>query len=379
MSRENLKKYISTTLPTMEIGPLQNPLLKKEEFNVYYSDIRDTDGVIDLFKNDSSVDKTKIVPIDFVIKKTYLDAVGEKRFGAVFSSHVIEHTFDIIAHLIEINEILEPEGRYVLCIPDKRFTFDYFREVTPFRDAYDVYLNGDKALKRLVLDATLNSANGHVPVSDCLNHSLSFNEIAVNSIRVSNAIKNVENVKSGFHYWVFTFTSFLALLRDCLRLNLLPYTLEYASGVILGDLEFYIVLKKNTKIQSDIKLRNIEIQKINDLIENFQSKKQLIEFERQLIEFIGNYNYIYIYGITAAARYLLEKFDSIKGKIKGIIISDGFVKEDINFLPIYHLSEVKLSTDIGIILTMLSQSRDKVKSELLKMGFSNIFEPLYLD
>jgi len=376
MSRENLKKYISTTLPTMEIGPLQSPFLKKEEYNVYYSDIKDTDGVINTWKNASGVDETKIVSIDYVIKKTYLDAVGEKRFGAVFSSHVIEHTFDIITHLKEISEILETEGRYVLCIPDKRFTFDYFREVTPFRDAYDVYLNGDEALKRLVLDWTLNNvADWHVSVDGYLNHSLSFNEIAVNSIRVSDAIKNIENieyVKMGFHYWVFTFISFLALLRDCLRLNLLPYTLEYAGGTILGGNEFYIVLKKNAEIQSDIKLRNTEIQKINNLIENPQGKKQLLEF-------IDNYKYIYIYGINMKARYLLEKFGSMKEKIKGIIVSDGFEKEDID-LPIYNLSEVELNLDIGIILTMSSEnSRNQVKSELLKQGFSNIFQPLYFD
>ena len=376
MGRENLKEYISTTLPAMEIGPLQNPFLKKEEYNVYYSDIKDTDGVINTWKNASGVDETKIVSIDYVIKKTYLDAVGEKRFGAVFSSHVIEHTFDIITHLKEISEILETEGRYVLCIPDKRFTFDYFREVTPFRDAYDVYLNGDEALKRLVLDWTLNNvADWHVSVDGYLNHSLSFNEIAVNSIRVSDAIKNIENieyVKMGFHYWVFTFISFLALLRDCLRLNLLPYTLEYAGGTILGGNEFYIVLKKNAEIQSDIKLRNTEIQKINNLIENPQGKKQLLEF-------IDNYKYIYIYGINMKARYLLEKFGSMKEKIKGIIVSDGFEKEDID-LPIYNLSEVELNLDIGIILTMSSEnSRNQVKSELLKQGFSNIFQPLYFD
>ena len=365
MGRENLKEYISTTLPAMEIGPLQNPFLKKEEYNVYYSDIKDTDGIIDVYKNDSSVDKTKIVPIDYIIKKTYLDAVGEKRFGTVFSSHVIEHTFDVIAHLKEISEILEAEGRYVLCIPDKRFTFDYFREVTPFRDAYDVYLNGDKALERLVLDATLYYLD--VSVSDCLNHSLSFNEIAVNSMLVSNAIKNTENIKGRFHYWCFTFASFLALLRDCLRLNLLPYTLEYAEGTALGSIEFYIVLKKNAEIQSDIKLRNTEIQKINNLIENPQGKK-----------FIDNYKYIYIWGINVGARYLIEKFGSMKEKIKGIIVSDGFEKEGID-LPIYHLSEVKLSHDTGIILTMQSEnSRNQVKSELLKMGFSN-FQPLYFD
>jgi len=61
-------------------------------------------------------------------------------------------------------------------------------------------------------------------------------------------------------------------------------------------------------------------------------------------------------------------------------LQSPFLKKEGIDLPIYNLSEVKLSPDIGIILTMSGENnRNQVKSELLKLEFSNIFQLLYVD
>ena len=217
-------------------------------------------------------------------------------------------------------------------------------------------------------DAALNSSNNNCPL-DYLAHSVSF-EKAVNVSNVSALdITNNTNENLGLtHYWVFTFLSFLALLRDCLRFNLLPYTLEYAKGTILTSNEFHIVLKKDTDIQINTGRRLAEISKINQMIEFPKGKNELVEF-------IEKYESIYIYGSPQAAQFLIE--GSIKysqtGKIKGLVISDNFKKEFFE-LPIYHLSEISLKPNVGIIMAMTEGSIKQVKKNLQNIGFNNILE-----
>jgi|GEM_PF-1733535 len=382
MSRKTLKKFLSTVLPIMEIGPRSNPFLKKDEYkDVYYADIRNVDGINDFYKKVFVKEelipfvKEELVPIDYVIKGTYLETVGEKRFSAVFSSHVIEHTADIIRHLEEVSQILEQDGHYVICIPDKRYTFDYFRDITPFRDAYDVYINGNNALKRLTFDHSLMADKNLSDLRQYLIHSVSFREIAIDETVINKAFEEVKIMNDNIgraHYWVFTFPSFLALLRDCLRLNILPYTLEYAEGTTLMSNEFYIVLKKDIDILKDIKRRQAEITKINAMIE---SPKGIID----LMEFVNKYEKIYIYGSPQAAKFLIDKVSSEScSKIVGLVISDGFQKEDSEFST-YFLSEIVLASDVGIILAMREWSRNLVHNNLQKMGFTNILNGVLVD
>jgi len=373
MSREALKSYLSKVSPIMEIGPRNNPFLQKNEYNVYYADIRSAEGVNNLYKN--SFTKEELVPIDYVIKGTYLKTVGEKRFSAVFSSHVIEHTIDIIRHLEEISQILEQDGNYVMCIPDKRYTFDYFRDITPFRDAYDIYTNGKNALKRLTFDYFFNVDKNISDLWKYLAHSISFKEIATDETVIDRAFEQVKIMDDnigGAHYWVFTFPSFLALLRDCLRLNMLPYTLEYAEATTLMSNEFYIVLKKDMEILQDTKRRQIEIAKINAMIESPKGKLDLMEF-------VNKYDKIYIYGSPHAAKFLIGKINiKNQSKIVGLVISDGFSKEESEFST-HFLSEIVLASDVGIILAMREQNRNLVYNNLQKMGFTNVLNGVLVD
>jgi len=87
---------------------------------------------------------------------------------------------------------------------------------------------------------------------------------------------------------------------------------------------------------------------------------------------------IYLYGGTNHLDFIFNKYAFLKEKVTGIIISDEYQKEECS-LPIYHLSEVVLSSDIGIILVMARQSACLVKNKLLKIGFENILACLYAD
>jgi hypothetical protein len=78
----------------LEIGPLNKPNIKKStDTNIFYSDIRTTEGVKNYYKNDKSIPIDEIVEIDFVIGKSgYSESLKDiEKFDYVIATHVIEH------------------------------------------------------------------------------------------------------------------------------------------------------------------------------------------------------------------------------------------------------------------------------------------------
>jgi SAM-dependent methyltransferase len=120
---------------SLEIGPFYDPLLRGP--NTKYFD-RLTQA--ELVERAAALDApTKAVPqIDFVSPTCDLTIVDET-FDYVFSSHCIEHNPDLIGHLQTVERLLVPGGRYFVIVPDKRYCFDHFREVSTIADAIEAH------------------------------------------------------------------------------------------------------------------------------------------------------------------------------------------------------------------------------------------------
>ena len=72
-------------------------------------------------------------------EETLNQAVKGCSFDYVIASHVIEHVPDMIGWMKEVSEVLKDDGILSLAIPDKRYSFDFQREIsTPgmFIEAY---------------------------------------------------------------------------------------------------------------------------------------------------------------------------------------------------------------------------------------------------
>jgi SAM-dependent methyltransferase len=104
----------------LEIGPSVWPTLSGP--GVKYFDILDKAGLVDRAVA-SGLDASRAVDVDFVSPTGDLSIVNEQ-FDAVYSSHCIEHSPDIIQHLLEVERILPSGGRYFIIVPDKRYCFD---------------------------------------------------------------------------------------------------------------------------------------------------------------------------------------------------------------------------------------------------------------
>ncbi len=147
-------------------------------------------------------------------------------FDFVIASHVIEHVPDFIGWLKEIHSILKPGGILSLAIPDKRFTYDFFRQLSKISDVVDAYLRGmRKPSPRQIFDyhAEFVRRNGEFSWRICaVEKELKHEHTLEKAFTITrDAYQNDQYV--DVHCWVFTEQSFVNLLKDIAQLGLLDF------------------------------------------------------------------------------------------------------------------------------------------------------------
>lgn len=229
MARKNLSsqgdfiRYIRSQAYSkiLELGPGSNPRLVGE--NVYYFDVKTQHDLRERYRDDPGHER--IPKIHFV--GSDLSCIGEK-FDAVFSCHMIEHSFDLIGHINSVASVLNPGGYYFLIMPDKNYTFDYYKPVSTAEEAIDCHIRGPHtlALKSVLLekarrthnDAKLHWRGDHgTPRFD--------KESVLKAIQNFDIIKANPVAASGFHSWIFTDKSFGELISRLSELEMIDLRL----------------------------------------------------------------------------------------------------------------------------------------------------------
>lgn len=201
----------------LEIGPAHNPILpKREGFNAENVDYLDRDGLVDKYSS-LPYDPDDIEEVDWVLAPgAKMSEVITDRFDIVVASHVIEHTTSLIDFVNECASLLVPGGRIALVVPDKRFTFDRFRQRSPLGSIIDLHLDprpvhtvgtmADFAMNAVNLDGRSSwepSFRGsYAPV---------FGLDLVKQ-QIGNAERQDEYI--DMHHWVFTPNHLRLLLAD---------------------------------------------------------------------------------------------------------------------------------------------------------------------
>ncbi len=142
-----LARIDPATMRGIEIGPLHNPRLTKDEANIRYLDHASREGLGEKYAGNPEVEPraAHIVDIDYVWTpgKRLVDIVGDwAPIDYVIASHVIEHLGNMVDWLQQVAELLVPGGALSLVIPDKRYTFDARRGLTSLASFVDSYLRG---------------------------------------------------------------------------------------------------------------------------------------------------------------------------------------------------------------------------------------------
>ncbi len=252
----------------LEVGPLDNPIVSKSEGSVFYVDHASTQDLAAKYANDPNVaDVAKIVGVDFIwgAKSLRETIPPHLSFDYVIASHVIEHVPDVIGWLREVSGVLKPEGMLCLAVPDRRYTFDYLRQLTTMADLVDGYLHGyRKPNPRQVFDYCYNTIKvdageawkpGFDPAPGEHSHSeKSALALAMESLKEERYI--------DVHCSVFTSDSFLDLMKRLFPCELIDFKIASFFPPDPGEIEFFVVLQRLPLLEDPAERLRLQVESL---------------------------------------------------------------------------------------------------------------------
>ncbi len=274
----------------LEIGPLNRPIFKKQEYpNCYYCDIRSTEEIKQLYFGNEylkttgiSVDTSSIVSIDYVLDESYAETFAQvEKFDYVVMSHVMEHVEDILEFLNDICSVLKPNASLIVVYPDKRYCFDHYRQEASFRDAFEVYRKGYEASSRMVFDFLFNAVSQN-------SESFFWQAQEMEKYMPTNDFHVAESayrrVQSGereddVHYWPFSDTGFLKFLYDCVRAGMLKFSCVDFIPTVENTQQFFLELRYDETVVNNParELDNLQEWIATAPIDYFNSQRLRIE------------------------------------------------------------------------------------------------------
>ena len=109
----------------LELGALNNPLRVSPHAQVRYVDFATAEAVAEQFPGHA------VKTPDIVDDAVTLSSIEDCSQDFVIACHILEHLEDPIGAIKTWFRVLKPGGVLFMSIPDRRFTFDFYRKVTP--------------------------------------------------------------------------------------------------------------------------------------------------------------------------------------------------------------------------------------------------------
>lgn len=236
----------------VELGPLNRPLIRREDGEVLYADHRSTGDLRRKYADHDHVsgpDAAPIVEVDLVLEHQSLaEALGPRApVDYIVASHVMEHIADPVGWLNDLAAVLREDGVVFLAVPDKRFTFDFRRPTSTAADLVAHHLAAARVpspaqvFAHVGLAATVDAGaiwagRGHDP------RPMFPDQLA-------NALRHARGVAEAGHYFdvhctVYTPVSFLAVFRDLIELGLVPFEIARIDPTAHRTVEFFVTLRK---------------------------------------------------------------------------------------------------------------------------------------
>ena len=185
-----------------------------------------------------------MVHIDFVVKDHHFSPYINERFNVISASHVIEHIPDLIFWLNQLDELLADGGRICLAIPDRRYTFDYFR---PETEATAVVRAHEEKLTK--------PSKWQIAESIYYHQKVDLNELWAGKtpqrftprFDLNTAIRMGEERSKTYtdtHCWVFTPASLERLIADLNFGRFIKLHIESIEPTKKGLNEFWAILRR---------------------------------------------------------------------------------------------------------------------------------------
>ena len=237
---EALEGRILPGSTSLEIGAFTRPTLRPPTFRTSFLDFYST---ADLRKHcgEIGIDPDLVMPVDYVVKGEDYSTVVDQKFGIVLANHVLEHISNPILWLNMIADMIEEQGLLFISLPDKKFSFDRFREETQLSHIVADYLvEGRDILSEHCIETEMYYDREYAGLENSLETSLS-----VDKLRGAAG-----NFHPGIHCHVFGGGSFLnKIIRPLIHMQLIPFSVvDYREEQRAG--EFYTLLRKSPEAET---------------------------------------------------------------------------------------------------------------------------------
>jgi SAM-dependent methyltransferase len=128
----------------IEIGPSYLPVKLPKKVKVRYVDEASNE---ELIKRYPELAKLPLAPIHVIDNAEKLSKFNNQSLDFIIANHFIEHCQDPIGTVINMTKKLRSGGILYFAIPDKRYTFDVKRPVTPYMHLLDEHFRPTAEMK----------------------------------------------------------------------------------------------------------------------------------------------------------------------------------------------------------------------------------------
>jgi SAM-dependent methyltransferase len=263
-----IKEMIKKNALGVEIGPSYNPILpKKEGYNVKVVDHCNTLELIEKYKA-MGVDTAAIEDVDYIFEGSLSNIPLQERLDYIVASNVVEHVPDLIDFFVQCSNLLGPEGKLYLVVPDSRFCFDHFRQVSSISQVIECCGNTNTTVGKIA-DVVLNTSKRGEEIAWRQGADGPLNLVNSTEKALGDLKDFLWRLQTGYvdlHNWVFTPDSFRLLVND---LRLLGFTsLSEESFMDTEGFEFIVVLSVDDARSFVDRLEYLKREKKNVLLTN---------------------------------------------------------------------------------------------------------------
>ena len=208
----------------VEIGPLHQPLAIPPGVKVKYVDRL---KVADLRREYPELAEWNLTEADVLDDGELLTTIEPASQDFIVANHFLEHCEDPIGTIENHLGKLRPGGVLFYAVPDKRFTFDYPRDVTPLEHMIADYEQGPDASRSTHFDDWARLVE------------YKLNETPEQTIARA---RELERAGHSIHMHVWTQAEFLQLILAARQRFDNAFEIEAAAR---QQIEFVVVLRKN--------------------------------------------------------------------------------------------------------------------------------------
>jgi predicted SAM-dependent methyltransferase len=207
----------------LEIGPLHQPLTLPPQATARYVDRMKVD---DLRNHYPELADWDLAAVDVVDDGETLATIGPESQDFIVANHFLEHTEDPIGTIATHLGKLKPGGILFYAVPDKRYTFDFRRQVTP--------------LEHMVADHEEGAERSRAQhYEEWVRHV--FPEQGQDEERAQERARELEADGYSIHMHVWTQAEFLRLILACRERFDEAFDLEASAR---QGIEYIVVLRK---------------------------------------------------------------------------------------------------------------------------------------